>query len=369
MEKEHGGKSNGQGSTLSIQTVPGEELKVVLDDDAKSKLKAILRELDDRRRKEKEAALNKKKEAEAEERRKKEEELTARKEAEEARRNRPSTQPDPRHRNVPPLTRHPLPAHPGPAASAVPEHKPPPPALVRTRNLHSATRYSSRPTLSLHDQSSSFTPTYSRGRPSDRYNGRSSYYPSSRYSRRRYSQSRSRSYSRSRSRSRSPSPISRKPGQSSRYLGRQSQREVVDAELERNGNEYVMVDESGGGQLGSHVKEEDVRHFFEGFKVDKVRNQLTFPSVPLPTNSNVAAHFPTTGSPRPPWMVRDLPDAGFRTKSENSVECRHSYLGPHIRYAECSHTSVIMDTVSAYFWTFCSRSLQAVAGGRHSRRG
>jgi RNA recognition motif-containing protein len=71
VEKEHGGRSNGQGSTLSIQTVPGEELKVVLDDDAKSKLKAILRELDDRRRKEREAALNKKKEAEAEERRKK----------------------------------------------------------------------------------------------------------------------------------------------------------------------------------------------------------------------------------------------------------------------------------------------------------
>lgn len=45
----------------------------------------------------------------------------------------------------------------------------------------------------------------------------------------------------------------------------------MDAELERNGNEYVTIEESGGGQLGSHVKEEDVRRFFEGFKVDKVR--------------------------------------------------------------------------------------------------
>lgn len=61
----------------------------------------------------------------------------------------------------------------------------------------------------------------------------------------------------------------------------------MDAELERNGNEYVTIEESGGGQLGSHVKEEDVRHFFEGFKVDKVRVQLTTPSVSLPTNSHV----------------------------------------------------------------------------------
>ena len=175
VEKEHGGRSNGHGSTLSIQTVPGEELRVVLDDDAKSKLKAILRELDDRRRKEREAALNKKKEAEAEERRKKEEELAARKEAEEARRNRLATQPDPRHRNILPPARHPLPAHPGPAATTASDSKPPPPALIRTRNLHSATRYSSRPTLSLHDHSSSSTPIHTRGRPNDRYSGRSSY--------------------------------------------------------------------------------------------------------------------------------------------------------------------------------------------------
>jgi hypothetical protein len=51
----------------------------------------------------------------------------------------------------------------------------------------------------------------------------------------------------------------------------------VDAELERNGNEYVTIEESGGGQLGSHVKEEDVRRFFDGFKVDKVRTQPISP--------------------------------------------------------------------------------------------
>lgn len=371
VEKEHGGKSNGQGSTLSIQTVPGEELKVVLDDDAKSKLKAILRELDDRRRKGKEAALNKKKEAEAEERRKKEEELAARKEAEEARRNRPSAQPELRHRSILPPARHPLPAHPGPAVSAVPEPKPPPPALLRTRNLHSTTRYSSRPTLSLHDHSSSSTPIHTRSRPSDRYSGRSSHYSRSRYSPRRCSRSRSHSHSRSRSRSRSPSPISRKPGQSSRSLGRQSHREVVDAELERNGNEYVTIEESGGGQLGSHVKEEDVRCFFEGFKVDKVSAQPTSPQIPSLTNYNLnLLHISSpTGSPRQPWMVCNVPDVGFRTESKDGAECRRTYLGSHIGHAECSHPSVIMDTIYPCFWAFYPRNLEAVAGRRHSRGG
>jgi hypothetical protein len=335
VEKEHGGRSNGQGSTLSIQTVPGEELKVVLDDDAKSKLKAILRELDDRKRKEREAALNKKKEAEVEERRKKEEEIAARKETEEARRNRPSTQPDPRHRGVLPATRHPLPAHPGAIASTAPESKPPPPALIRTRNLHLASRYSSRPTLSLHDHSSSSTPAHTRGRPIDRYSGRSSYYPRTRYSPRRYSRSRTRSYSRSRSRTRSPSPISRKPGQSSRYLGRQSQREAVDAELERNGNEYVTIEESGGGQLGTHVKEEDVRRFFEGLKVDKVRAPLVSVRASSLMIYNVTAYF------RRSQVLRD--HLGWYVTFQTSDSARKAKTVLNAGTRTLAHTSVTLN--------------------------
>ena len=169
-----------------------------------------------------------------------------------------------------PPTCHPLPVHPGVAPSTVSESNPAPPALIRTKNLHSASRYPSHPTFSFHDHCSS-TPVHTTSRPNDRYSGKSSYYSRNHYSPRRYSQSHSRSYSRSRSRSRSPLPISRKPGQSSRYLGRQSKREVIDAELECNSNDYTTIEQSGGGQLGSHVKEEDVQRFFEGFKVDKVR--------------------------------------------------------------------------------------------------
>lgn len=64
----------------------------------------------------------------------------------------------------------------------------------------------------------------------------------------------------------------------------------MDAELERNGNEYVTIEESGGGQLGTHVKEDDVRRFFEGFKVDKVRAPPSSYSLFV---NDVATYFPT----------------------------------------------------------------------------
>lgn len=67
----------------------------------------------------------------------------------------------------------------------------------------------------------------------------------------------------------------------------------MDTELERNGNEYVTIEESGSGQLGSRVKEEDVRHFFEGFKVDKVGTQSTS----LCNEFNAATYFLTVDSP------------------------------------------------------------------------
>ena len=65
----------------------------------------------------------------------------------------------------------------------------------------------------------------------------------------------------------------------------------MDAELERNGNEYVTIEESGGGQLGTHVKEEDVRRFFEGFKVDKVCTPSAFGQVPSLTSYNAIAYL------------------------------------------------------------------------------
>ena len=47
---------------------------------------------------------------------------------------------------------------------------------------------------------------------------------------------------------------------------------MVLEELAKNGYEHVTLD-GHGGQLGSVVREEDVRLFFQGFKVDKVSRQ------------------------------------------------------------------------------------------------
>lgn len=73
--------------------------------------------------------------------------------------------------------------------------------------------------------------------------------------------------------SRSPSPISRRPGGHGAGYGRdgkQREREGVLEELAKNGFDHVRI-EGYGGLLGGLVGDEDVRQFFDGFKVDKVR--------------------------------------------------------------------------------------------------
>ncbi|KAI0299438.1 hypothetical protein B0F90DRAFT_623558 [Multifurca ochricompacta] len=77
------------------------------------------------------------------------------------------------------------------------------------------------------------------------------------------------SRSRSRSRSRSPSPVLRRPGQSSRNA-QTRQREVVLESLAGNQHEHVKID-GNGGLLGGAVTEEDVRAFVREFQVDQVR--------------------------------------------------------------------------------------------------
>ncbi|KAI0772811.1 hypothetical protein BD413DRAFT_603709 [Trametes elegans] len=64
--------------------------------------------------------------------------------------------------------------------------------------------------------------------------------------------------------SRSPSPVSRRPGQ----WGRNAKKvdyDVVKAELAKNGLEHIAID----GHVGS-VSEDDVRTFLEGFQVDQI---------------------------------------------------------------------------------------------------
>ncbi|KAI8989151.1 hypothetical protein BD414DRAFT_514827 [Trametes punicea] len=64
--------------------------------------------------------------------------------------------------------------------------------------------------------------------------------------------------------SRSPSPVSRRPGQ----WGRNAKKvdyDVVKAELAKNGFEHIAID----GHVGS-VREDEVRKFVEGFEVDQI---------------------------------------------------------------------------------------------------
>ncbi|KAF7978752.1 hypothetical protein HWV62_44772 [Athelia sp. TMB] len=66
--------------------------------------------------------------------------------------------------------------------------------------------------------------------------------------------------------SRSPSPISRRPGQSSQN-SRKRERELVREALYKNGYEHARIDASS---IGGGIMEDDVRDFFDGFKVDRV---------------------------------------------------------------------------------------------------
>lgn len=281
VEKEHGKKPT-TATGLGAPGVDSEEIKVVFDGEGK-KLKAVLKELDDRRRHERE-----------EKRRKEKGEKL--KEANAALKNTPSTsagqtpqsstpwrpgqQAPPQrqqsngsrpqqgtHLPLPPNSRahgsnsnSPVPPIGGASqAKGTPADPPParirrpPLALVKAR-LASARAVSSSthrpPRSSLHpSDSSSATPVYPRPRHTSRFSddrhGRS---PSPV--------------------SRSPSPVLRKPGQSSRNA-RQKEHEAVVEELARNGFEHVSID-GHGAQLSGAVREEDVRQFFDGFKVDKV---------------------------------------------------------------------------------------------------
>ena len=72
--------------------------------------------------------------------------------------------------------------------------------------------------------------------------------------------------------SRSPSPVSRRFGASSRLKEeRDAAHAVVMKELARNGYDHVRIDEA---QLsGGNVREEDIQAYFGGLKVDKVCNE------------------------------------------------------------------------------------------------
>ncbi|KAI0943146.1 hypothetical protein AcV7_002374 [Taiwanofungus camphoratus] len=283
VEKEHGKKlATGIGLVSG-----GEEMTVMFDGEGK-KLKAVLRELDDRRRQEREAKRRKEKEEKL-----KDANLALAKgtptgsagqtPGQASNPWRAGQHPGQQSSRIPPRPNLPLPPNGRPPSAALngspmasstsgsylngtpngPRNLPPPArvrrppaALVRARIMSAKTVASTslppRPPLPSH--SSSSTPVHPRSHRhasyADDHDGPSPYPPS-----------------------RSPSPISRRPGQSSRDA-RQKEHEAVLEELARNGFEHVTID-GHGAQLGGAVREEDVRQFFDGFKVDKVlRDQL-----------------------------------------------------------------------------------------------
>ncbi|KAI0372469.1 hypothetical protein BV20DRAFT_939690 [Pilatotrama ljubarskyi] len=101
--------------------------------------------------------------------------------------------------------------------------------------------------------------------------------------------------------SRSPSPVSRRPGQWGRNV-KKVDYDVVKAELAKNGLEHIAID----GHVAS-VREEDVRKFVEGFEVDQIMRDrhswyVTFKtsdsarraSLVLNTSGRKLAHYSVT---------------------------------------------------------------------------
>jgi hypothetical protein len=64
--------------------------------------------------------------------------------------------------------------------------------------------------------------------------------------------------------SRSPSPVSRKPTQASESTRHQEHDDIL-RELAKNGMDHVTI------ELIGNVSEDDIRQYFHGFQVDKVK--------------------------------------------------------------------------------------------------
>lgn len=102
--------------------------------------------------------------------------------------------------------------------------------------------------------------------------------------------------------SRSPSPISRRPGQSNQSA-KQKEHEAVNEALVKNGFDHAKID---GNALGGSVTEEDVRDFFSGFEIDKI----------LQDHLGWYVTFQTGGAARRAAMVLN---SGARTLARHTV--------------------------------------------------
>jgi hypothetical protein len=238
VAKENGKKLGlGSGLGLGMGVGSSDEIKVVFDGDG-SKLKAVLRELDDKKRGLREEKKRREKESKLREANASlalnvNAKLSSTPNSSNA---PPSQSPLPEsHQSTSSRQVHPLPLNPQLNGVPPPDlprpRRPPAPALVQARMMVLSSHLGQDST-----HSSSSTPLPGRSHhlshPADA--------------------------------SRSPSPTSRKPVQASESE-KQKEHEDVVAELIKNGMDHV------GLETGAAVTEEDMQKFFEGFKVQKVR--------------------------------------------------------------------------------------------------
>ncbi|TCD64897.1 histone methyltransferase set1 [Steccherinum ochraceum] len=256
VEKENGRKL---GFSAGISCADGESLRVVFDGEGKV-LEAVLKELDARRRHERERKQRKEREAKLKEASASKSTPTTNHSASQtpvhsAGTWRPNQPPPsgPSQQRPAQSSRSAPSTHPSNSSQQPPKpSKPqaPPRSLVQARLSTRQPPRSSihalppRPTLPASGSSSS-TPI-TRGRPwrldDDRPAHGSPAYGS-----------------------RSPSPISRRPGQSAKS-GKQREHQAVLEELSKNGYDHLTIDV----QLGGSVREDDVRQLFGDFEVDKI---------------------------------------------------------------------------------------------------
>lgn len=244
VERTHGRKF-GAGMGMA----DGEELKVVFDGEG-HKLKAVRKELEERKLRDREDRRRKEKEAKAPTLPPAPIPAPASISAAQTPSSshtpiqtswRPSHQLPPRPAHIPYTNGRLSPPH--------SRSRKPPPVMTKAKAMNSAlsSRFAAVNDLApmASSMSSSSTPVHTRGRPSHHSFGHGPS-PSSR----------------------SPSPISRRPGQGRHQQQREATNATVIDALAKNGFEHVRIDLTGGAMTS--IREEDVRAFFKDFKVDCV---------------------------------------------------------------------------------------------------
>ena len=273
------GKRLGPASGFSFGSLSGgdgEEIRVVLDGDG-VKLKAVLKELEERKRKEREAKKRKDKEAKLKEANASWGVNTAvsTPNSVQTAQQRPQgshpaihSQSAPGKSSLPPNPQANAGSSQDASSAPPPRIRKPPPALVQARMM--VLKGFSAPNASRLSAVKEQTPTHSSSstpmlnRPHHPTHIRDA--PS-----------------------RSPSPAPRMPTQASESTKQKEHEDILHA-LAKNGMDHVRI------ELGGNVSEDEVREYFDGFKVDKANFVFSFSSCVCVWRT----HCCVAGSPRSP---------------------------------------------------------------------